>query len=128
MPSFLAVYAASFPTVGTHETIKRLFSDAANKIFSKTRSDEEVKKYSLYDNLIMTCTYQKPLLFHKPDVVNGCLDFNPILTSNGLCHSFNGIDTEQVWKKSEIVKSFSTIFDSIETQRKKFRGIGPSEG
>ena len=128
MPSFLAVYAASFPTVGTHETIKRLFSDAANKIFSKTRSDEEVKKYGLYDNLIMTCTYQKPLLFHKPDVVNGCLDFNPILTSNGLCHSFNGIDTEQTWHDSEIIKSFITIFDRFEMKRKQFRGTGPSVG
>ena len=128
MSTFLAVYAASFLSVGTQETIETLFSNTANKVFSETNSDDDVKKYGYYDKLIVDCVYQKPFMSRQPDVEEGCLDLHPVLTNNGLCHSFNGIETEQAWQDSEIVKSFSTIFGRFETQTKNFRGIGQSEG
>ena len=128
MSTFLIVYAASFPTVGSQEIIEKLFSTASNKLFSDTKPDDYVKRYGYYDKLIVDCVYQKPFLNHHPNVTEGCQEFQPLLTSNGLCHSFNGIDTAQIWYTSDMIQSFNTIFGTSNTQTKKFRGIDQSEG
>ena len=43
-------------------------------------------------------------------------------------YSFNGIETEYLWHDSEIVQAFKSIFGKIQTETKKFRGTGLSEG
>ena len=134
MKTFLAVYAASFLTVGKAEAIEAIFKNAAKNIFSDIISENDVAPTKLngsfryYDKLIMECVYQKPLMTHEADVINGCLDFHPILTSNGLCHSFNGIETANMWFDSEIIQSFDAVFGRFQNFKKQFRGIGPSEG
>ena len=122
------LYAASFPTIGKQKTVKALFSKAAKKLFTNTKSDIHVHEYGYYDKLIVDCAYQKPLMNGIPDFIDGCIEFQPILTSNGLCHSFNGIQTEQTWYDSEITRAFESIFGKFVTKKKKFRGIGQSEG
>ena len=134
MKTFFAVYAASFLTVGKAEALEAIFKNAAKKVFSDIISDDDVRPtkldrfYHYYDKLIMECVYQKPLMTHEADVINGCLDFHPILTSNGLCHSFNGIETANMWFDSEIIQSFNAVFGRFQNLKKQFRGIGPSEG
>ena len=124
--TFLAVYAASFPSVGWQKSINTLFKNAAKKIFMESESFNENPRY--YDKLIVDCAYQKPLRNSQPDMSEGCGDFKPILTSNGLCYSFNGIETEYLWYDSEIVQSFKSVFGKSQTETKKFRGTGLSEG
>ena len=131
MKTFLAVYSASFLTVGKTEAIEALFKNAVENVFSEIILDDPTapgRFYQNYDKLIMDCVYQKPLMTHDPDIVNGCLDFQPILTSNGLCHSFNGVETAKMWFDSEIIQSFNTVFGRFQNHKKQFRGIGPSEG
>ena len=134
MKTFLAAYSASFLTVGKRETVEALFKNAAKNVFSEIISDDDVtptylgRFYHYYDKLIMECVYQTPLMSHDPDIVNACLDFKPILTSNGLCHSFNGIETAKMWFDSEIIQSFNAVFGRFQNLKKQFRGIGPSEG
>ena len=65
-------------------------------------------------------------------MVVGCTDFFPVLTSNGLCHSFNGIETTQVYsqemRETQIMQAFNAVFGTFETQSRKYRGTGHSEG
>ena len=96
------------------------------KVPLKTESFNEHPRY--YDKLIVDCAYQKPIRNYGPDFSEGCGDFEPILTSNGLCYSFNGIETEYLWHDSEIVQAFKSIFGKFQTETKKFRGTGLSEG
>ena len=62
----------------------------------------------------------------------GCTSFDYSLTSNGLCHTFNGIEMShlliQKWKFTEINKAFQNVFKNFSRQTKTFRGIGRSEG
>ena len=43
-------------------------------------------------------------------------------------YSFNGIETEYLWRDSEIVQAFKSMFGKFQTEIKKFRGTGLSEG
>ena len=129
MPTFLAAYSASFLNTLSKTPV---WSEVAKRVFLATDySERNVKRYGLYDNLIMDCVYQKPL-FSESDNLEGCTDLPPILTSNGLCYSFNGIDTSDIWRKAlrstDILQSFSKVFGILKHETKKFRGIGHSEG
>ena len=129
MPTFLTAYSASFPNT-LNKT--KVWSKVAKRVFLDTDySEDNVETYGLYDNLIMGCVYQKPL-FSESGNLEGCADVSPVLTSNGLCYSFNGIDTSDVWRQAlrstEILQSFSKVFGTLEHETKKFRGIGHSEG
>ena len=129
MPTFLAAYSASFPNILNNTMV---WSEVANKVFlNNDYSEDYVKAYGLYDKLIMDSVYQKPL-FSESDNLEGQADLRPILTSNGLCYSFNGIDTSDVWRQTlrstKILESFSKVFGTLKHETKKFRGIGHSEG
>ena len=131
METFLTAYAASFPTITSNTT---LWENTAKKVFKKTLKELYNQRN---DKLIMDCVFQKSLFSHKPNIpswglLEGCPDFHPTLTSNGLCYSFNGMGTSNVWKSTlsdtDILKSFSKVFGTTKKQTKKFRGIGDSEG
>ena len=80
----------------------------------------------------MDCVFKGPLASHKPNLSEGCGEFYNKLTSNGLCQSFNGIETSQVWKenkrKTEILQTFSKVFGESQQNPRQFRGTGHSEG
>ena len=129
MPAFLTAYSASFPNILNTS----VWSEVAKRVFSDTDfSEDEVETYGLYDKLIMHCVYQKSLFSHKSDNLEVCADLSPILTSNGICYSFNSIDTLNVWRQelrsTDILDSFSKVFGTLQHESKKFRGIGHSEG
>ena len=129
MSTFLTAYSASFPNILNNT---KVWSEVANKVFlDNDYSEDYVKAYGLYDKLIMDSVYQKPL-FSESDNLEGQADLYPVLTSNGLCYSFNGIDTSDVWRQTlrstKILESFSKVFGTLKHETKKFRGIGHSEG
>ena len=119
-------------------------------ITSNTNNETNAKDSVYFDNLIIDCAYQRPLMMmsndYEPDQENsfvqhsiqnpkglkiedlGCDQFHPILTSNGLCHSFNGVGPENIYSNAKIVQAFISLFGSIDKQSKKFRGTGHSEG
>ena len=129
LPTFLTAYSSSFPNILNKAPV---WSEVAKRVFLDTDySEYKVNRYGIYDNLIMDCVYQKPL-FSDSDNLDGCTGFRPILTSNGLCYSFNGFDTANIWKpalrSTDILQSFSKVFGTLKYETKKFRGIGHSEG
>ena len=128
LTTFLASYSASFPSTQLQQTTSKLLKKAAKNVFLDSYLDRDIKGNGNYDNLIMDCFHQKPLLSHKIDLSRGCSDFYPILTNNGLCHTFNGIESSKIWNDAEIIKSFNKLFGNYETTSKTFWGSGASKG
>jgi hypothetical protein len=129
MSTFLLAYSASFPNLLRNETIWR---DIVKVSSIEANSEDEVRNNGTYDKLVVDCSFQEPLMSRKPDAFEGCTNMLPVLTDNGLCYSFNGIETSKVWNQtlrdSEILQSFSTVFGNTEELTRRFRGIGHSEG
>ena len=119
-------------TISTRNTNASYWSDLGTKVFSETNSKAYVKENGYYDRLIMDCVFKGPLASHEPNLREGCGEFYNKLTSNGLCQSFNGIETAQIWKEnrrqSEILQTFSRVFGESQQNPEQFRGIGHSEG
>ena len=128
MPSYLASYAASFQTISNPNINATMWNEVARRVFLKTNPNDFMKSNGYYDKLIIDCAFKEPLMRHKPDMAEGCLDFYHSLTSNGLCYTFNGIDSSDIWKDAEIIQAFNKIFGQQKNEEKKFRGIGQSEG
>ena len=141
---FLAVYSASFQTslnqnqeqkdnkFTSNETtqmdVPLLLRETGKKVFKETESDDNVKKNTFYDKLIMDCAFKTPLMTKKTNAISGCGEFYQSLTNNGICHSFNGVDPLKLWRDAEIVQAFNKNFGSHQTKPHMFRGSGASEG
>ena len=60
--------------------------------------------------MIIDCAFKENLLRKKlPDSIGGCEDFHLSLTTNGMCYTFNGKDTSELWKTSQIMDTFSSL-------------------
>ena len=129
MSTFLLVNAASFPNLISNTTI---WSGIAKTLSNETNSENDVRLYGKDDKLIIHCVFQQPFMSHTYDEVEDCTDLLPVLTDNGLCYTFNGIQTSKVWSpiltESEILQTFSTVFGTSEEQTRNFLGIGHSDG
>ena len=76
----------------------------------------------------MECDFGKNLLRRKDfDHTGGCELFQPTLTTNGLCHTFNGQSPSLVWKTAEITETFQKQFP-MEHSNEKFIDAGVAEG
>jgi hypothetical protein len=51
----------------------------------------------------------------------------PTLTTNGLCHTYNGKSPAEIWKKTEIMDVFHEVFPTNHTIE-RFDGAGTVEG
>ena len=111
MTTFLATYASSIKINTTK--ISENWIKASKKIFGNIRVKDS--KNTFYDKLIMDCVFKEPLMSHQADFASGCISFDYSLTSNGLCHTFNGIETslllKQKWRFTEVNKAFERIFE-----------------
>ena len=125
LPGFLKIYASSFRTNTNQNTAMTFWKNLAKKSF---KNEALSANTGYYDNLIMDCVFREPLLSHKPNLVESCNKLYHSLTSNGLCHSFNGYSGSKLWKDSRIVQSFGSVFEGSKEEDKKFRGVGSAEG
>lgn len=99
----------------------------ANKIFSHIEEDQFLKTKGLYDKLIIDCAFREDIsLKRKPD--EGCPGFYPTLTTNGMCYTFNGKPTSELWQSSKMIESFTTLFPSHPTSNKTFGGPRSVQG
>ena len=106
-----------------------IWKDTAQKLF-KNKFDSNVESNrGPYDKLIMDCALRKNLLkkayFDSTQV--GCDLFLPTLTTNGLCYTFNGKATSEIWDKSEVVETFQQLFPMKHTNE-YFAGAGIFQG
>ena len=65
-------------------------------------------------------------------LLDGCSSFDYSLTTNGLCHTFNGVQLSELMKpkgqQTRINKAFENVFEKKSRATRRFRGVGQSEG
>ena len=84
--------------------------------------DEFVRKRGVYDKSIIDCAFRENLKRMKePSFLGGCPDFQPSLTTNGICYTFNGKHSSELWKDSKMMTAFGRSFPS-DTKTEKYFG------
>ena len=127
LKEFLMVTHGSFLTAEKQDL--PLWFQTANILFNQTRKmNSHMKKKSHYDKLIMECAFRRNLLTQRDfDHEGGCEFFNPTLTSNGLCYSFNSQTVSRIWKPTNLTNAFQDVFPTT-FSNEVFFGAGKSEG
>ena len=124
-------------TSGTHLSPSKksnpLWKQIANKVFEHTKDDGFVEKNGLHDKLIAGCAFKEDLgkkKFSAIDLQGGCDHFHPTLTTNGICHTFNGNELSEIWKPDELTAAFENVSKNLHIHQTKeyFGGAGSVQG
>ena len=79
--------------------------------------------------MIIDCAFKENLRRKKvPDANGGCKGFHPTLTTNGMCYTFNGKHSSELWQLSEMTTTFADIFPSNPINNKTFGGPRTAQG
>ena len=115
--------SGSFHTASKHTL--PIWAETAKLAFNHTKDEDFVKSRGIFDKMIIDCAFKEDLSLKKfPDPVGGCEGFHPSLTTNGMCYTFNGKDTSHLWKSSEIITTFASLFPSKSKIDRTFGGSG----
>ena len=104
--TFLVAIHGSFLSASS-ETLP-IWTKVANDLFGTKNVLNRTSGKALYDNLIIQCGFKEDILKQKKE--DHCQLFEPSLTTNGLCYSFNGETTSNTWKSTEVTDSMNKIF------------------
>ena len=90
---------------------------------------KEIEASGIYDKAIIDCAFREDLRRKKlPDPKGGCDGFQQSLTTNGMCFTFNGKQTAELWKFSEMITTFASLFPSDTRSNKTFGGSRTVQG
>ena len=121
------LFSGSFHTALNHPF--PIWNETAHKVFPHVKGGQFVQKKGIYDKVIMDCAFREDLSRKKlPDSNGGCEGFYPSLTTNGLCYTFNGKPTSELWQSSEMINTFSTLFPSHPKNNKTYGGARTVQG
>ena len=100
-----------------------IWRESAKMLFNQTKEYDLVRQSGVYDKMIIECAFNNDLWKKKhPSVDGGCQDFEPSLTTNGMCYTFNGKHSSELWKVSEMTTAFASLFPSKTKNEKAFGG------
>ena len=106
-----------------------MWKNTAKKLFTHVKEDDVVKRKGLYDKVIIDCAFREDLGNKKsPDPHGGCNGFQPSLTTNGMCYTFNGKNVIDLWKSSEVITTFDNLFQENSKNNKTFGGSRSVQG
>ena len=106
-----------------------IWKETAEKSFKLINTDDIVKRRGTYDKIIIDCTFREDLRRKgNPDPDGGCDGFHPSLTTNGMCYTFNGKRTSDIWQSSEMITAFSNLFPSHSVNNNTFGGSRTVQG
>ena len=127
MRAFLIAIVGSHMNPTNH--LDPVWKNIAQMMFKNLRSDDHASLKGVSNKVIMYCKLRKNLLRNGFDVGDstGCDIFLPTLTSNGLCHTFNGQTPFETWNKAEVVTEFQNLFPMAHAME-SYHGAGNSEG
>ena len=97
-------------------------------MFNLTKNEDFIGQRGTYDKLIIDCAFKKSLQRKKQPSNGGCDNFEPSITTNGLCYTFNGQSSSEIWKPSKMMTTFSHLFPSEAQNKKKFGGTRTVQG
>ena len=96
--------------------------------FEHTKRIDFVEKNGLYDKLVIAYSFKQDLKTNKFSASQSKHDdFQPILTTNGICYTFNGQTFHSSWRSSEVTKTFNDMFAAEDTEQ-YFGGAGNVQG
>ena len=79
--------------------------------------------------MIIDCAFREDLRKKKlSENATGCDDFKVSLTTNGMCYTFNGKGTSELWKSSEVTNTFTNFFTIPSNHEKTFGGSRTVQG
>ena len=120
-------FLGSFHTTAKHSL--PIWRETAKLVFDQPKEDDFVKKRGVYDKMIIDCAFRKDLRRRKiPDPNGGCEGFNPSLTTNGMCYTFNGKKTPELWQTSKMITTFANLFPLDSKNNKTFGGRRTVQG
>ena len=121
------LFLGSFHTTAKHPL--PIWRETAKVVFNQTKEDEFVKQRGVYDKIIIDCAFRENLQRKKQSSKDGgCQDFEPSLTTNGMCYTFNGKHSSELWKSSEVTTAFADVFPSHHVANKTFGGPRTVQG
>ena len=106
-----------------------IWADTAKKYFNNIKDNDFVKRSGFYDKMVIECAFKEDLRRRKfPDLIGGCEGFQPSLTTNGMCYTFNGQKPSELWKSSEMITTFANLFPSNSKDNKTWGGRRTVQG
>ena len=120
-------------TIGSQLNARReplpVWRNVAERLFENTKDNAFTRDNGVYDKLFLECLFRRNILNRKRlNMDDGtCESFTPMITTNGICHSFNGQKPSETWKESKIVTEFDNLFPNSQSY-KYFHGSGDTEG
>ena len=113
--------SGSFRSTSTESN--QIWQSVANSVFEAVKTDKYVRDNGLYNKLIMQCSFNDELSKVSSIESDGCRGFRPSITSNGMCYTFNGESTTNIWRPSEVMDTFNRIFPHDDSQNFHFGGF-----
>ena len=121
------IFPGSFHTASRYPLT--IWKETAGKSFNHIKNDNFVKRKGVYDKSIIDCAFREDLRRKNfPDPVGGCDGFHLSLTTNGMCQTFNGQETSDIWKSSEMTHTFANLFQSNSKNNRTFGGSRTVQG
>ena len=118
-------FSGSFHTASKQLPI---WKKIANEVFDDTKDGDFVEKNGLYDDLIIGYSFKENLGNHKFSAnENQDKDFQPILTTRGICYTFNSQTLSSIWRPSNVTMAFIDLFPTAHIE-KFFGGTGRAQG
>ena len=106
-----------------------IWQDIAKTLFGRIKEDNFIKEKGLFDKMIIDCAFKSNLQRKKKPVIDGgCQYFEPSLTTNGMCYTFNGKHSSELWKDSEMTSTFANVFPLKTKSDKVFGGTRTAQG
>ena len=105
-----------------------IWDQVANVSFNQRSNPDYSLAKGHYDKLIMKYAFGQDI-FKKPHFDHDAKNesFNPTLTTNGFCYSFNGYSNSDLWKPSEVTDAFHELFPQT-IKQEVFQGGQPKDG
>ena len=120
-------FLGSFHTTSKHSL--PTWRETAKLVFDQPKEDDFVKKRGVYDKMIIDCAFRENLQRRKQiSEDGGCQDFEPSLTTNGMCYTFNVEHSSEMWKVSKMTTTFASLFPSKTKNDKTFGGSRTTQG
>ena len=130
METYLKVLSGSM--LSASKSSNASWGQIAKKVFLHVKEHDYVQRNGVYDKLVTGCSFKEDFAkktIATADLEGGCEYFQPTLTTNGICHVFNGEDLTKIWKSSDVTTAFKNVFSMEPNQKREyFGGAGSSQG
>ena len=119
-------YSGSYLTAKRDHKMENKWRHVAEKVFGvDSVLEQSSEDNGLFDRNIISCSFKGKFL-KVGEPLPGCDFFDQMLTTNGLCHSFNGINPSKIWKNSNV--AFEKVIGRRHKGNFHFGGSGSEEG